>query len=67
MGGLLEHRDAGPVCQDLSDLFLTDLSDVLEVAGAPLLFLLSALFTGSGKAWGLPENFALRAGLLWGL
>ncbi len=26
----LEHRDAGPVGQDLSDLFLTDLSDFLK-------------------------------------
>ena len=39
----LQHGDAGPVRQDLSDLVLAHLGDFLQVTGAPLLFLLGAL------------------------
>ncbi len=30
--GQLEHRDAGPVAQNLGDLFIVDLSDNIEIA-----------------------------------
>ena len=39
----LQHRDAGPVRQNLGDLVLAYLGDFLQVARAPLLFLLCAL------------------------
>src|SRR5690606_16601756 len=41
--GELEHRDTGPVGEDLGDLFLVDLGDDVEIARTPLLLALGTL------------------------
>ncbi len=41
--GELEHRNAGPVTEDLGDLLVVDLGHDVHIATAPLLFTLGAL------------------------
>ncbi len=41
--GELEHRDTGPVGEDLGDLLLVDLGDDVEIARTPLLLALGTL------------------------